>query len=489
MDWVLGITAAVFGACAVFFALRWKGAAVALVGREREVQEQNARIESLMRDNEQKTSIANERDRLAQKWESELSSEKSRVEELRVERDDARQSGKTANEALAQLRAEYAQLRETLDQERKQAGEKLALLDEAKTTMKLEFKALAGEIMKDHSKTFSEQNQEQIKVVLTPLREHISLFQQALHTAHTESNKERITLAEQIKNLTTTSSVIMTETSNLTRALKGETQTQGAWGEMILESILERSGLRAGEEYFTQESHAAADGGRVRTDVIVNLPNGQRVIVDSKVSLTAFEAYVKADSPADGAIHLKAHLASLRTHIKGLSSKEYHAAAGSDLDYVIMFVPIEGALAAALQEDSALTAYAVENNVPIATPTTLMIALRTIANLWQVERRNRNADEIAKRAGLLYDKFVGYAANLQKLGTHLDRARDSYDESLKQLSTGPGNIVRQIEQLKLMGAKTSKTLPTSLIGEDDDSSDSSPDLPTGLDAPNKDAAE
>lgn len=489
MELLLGGLSVVGLAATIYFALRWKGAAVALAGREREIQEQTNRIESLLRESEQKTSIANERDRLAQKWESELSSEKNRAEELRAERDDARQSGKAANDTLAQLRAEYAQLRETLDQERKQAGEKLALLDEAKMTMKLEFKALAGEIMKDHSKTFSEQNQEQIKVVLTPLREHINLFQQALHTAHTESNKERITLAEQIKNLTTTSSVMMTETSNLTRALKGEAQTQGAWGEMILESILERSGLRAGEEYFTQESHTAADGGRVRTDVIVKLPNGQRVIVDSKVSLTAFEAYVKADSPADGAFHLKAHLNSLRTHIKGLSSKEYHAAAGSDLDYVIMFVPIEGALAAALQEDSALTAYAVENNVPIATPTTLMIALRTIANLWQVERRNRNADEIAKRAGLLYDKFHGFIGDMQSLGTQLETAQRRYGSAMEKLSEGRGNIVRQVEQLKEMGAKTTKALPAALIGETDGESDDIPDLPTGLDAPNKDAAE
>jgi DNA recombination protein RmuC len=165
---------------------------------------------------------------------------------------------------------------------------------------------------------------------------------------------------------------------------------------------------------------------------------------------------------------MKAHLTSLRGHIKILSSKDYQTAAGSNLDYVIMFVPIEGALAAALQQDSALTGYAIESNVQIATPTTLMIALRTIANLWQVERRNRNADEIAKRAGLLYDKFVGFAANLEKVGTHLERARDSYTESVKQLSSGPGNIVRQVEQLKDMGARTNKSIPTALLSEADD---------------------
>jgi DNA recombination protein RmuC len=411
------------------------------------------------------TSIAAERGTKAEIAEANFRNAESRGIEIRVERDTALAQRDEIMRELGALRAEHAQLRETLAQERKQADEKLTLLNEARERMKTEFKMLAYEVMKDHGETFKKQNKEQIDLLLTPLGERINEFKTALHTAHTESNKERITLAEQIRNLTATSSAMMTETTNLTRALKGESQTQGAWGEMVLESILEKSGLRAGEEYTRQETHAGSDGGRPRTDVIVNLPNGQRVVIDSKVSLTAFESYCNAEDPDETAAHLKAHLNSLRTHIKTLSGKDYHSVAGSNLDYVIMFVPIEGALAAALQQDSALTAYAVENNVPIATPTTLMIALRTIANLWQVERRNRNADDIAKRAGLLYEKFAGFVANLEKLGTQLDRAKESYDESLKQLKTGRGNIVSQVEQLKSMGAKTSKELPTTLLDE------------------------
>jgi DNA recombination protein RmuC len=377
--------------------------------------------------------------------------------------------------AAEKLRAEHeaaikrvVELETTLAAEAKAHEEKLALLTGAKDQMKLEFQAMAGEIMKTHSTAFSEQNKKQIEVLLNPLREHINVFQKELKTAHHESTVERTTLATQIKSLTQASATMLAETTNLTRALKGEAQTQGAWGEMILESILAKSGLREGEEYVVQQSHGTADGGRLRTDLIVRLPSGERVIVDSKVSLTAFEAYVKAENEQERAQHLKAHLASMRAHIKTLSAKDYVAAAGSGLDYVIMFVPIEGALAAALQADPGLTSHAVESNVPIATPTTLMIALRTVANLWKVERRNRNAEAIADRAGKLYEKFVGFVGDLQKVGASLDQAKKNYDESFKKLSSGTGNIVRQVEQLKDMGAKTTKALPPELLADSAD---------------------
>jgi DNA recombination protein RmuC len=377
--------------------------------------------------------------------------------------------------AAEALRAEHGaatrrvvELETMLAAEARAHEEKLALLTGAKDQMKLEFQAMATEIMKGHSSAFTEQNKKQIEVLLGPLREHINVFQKELKTAHHESTVERTTLAQQIKSLTQASATMLAETTNLTRALKGEAQTQGAWGEMILESILAKSGLREGEEYVVQQSHGTADGGRLRTDLIVRLPSGERVIVDSKVSLTAFEAYVKAEDDAERERHLKAHLASLRTHIKTLSSKDYVAAAGSGLDYVIMFVPIEGALAAALQADPGLTSHAVENNVPIATPTTLMIALRTVANLWKVERRNRNAEAIAERAGKLYEKFVGFVGDLQKVGTSLDQAKKNYDGAISKLHVGSGNIVRQVEQLKDMGAKTTKSLPPELLSDGTD---------------------
>jgi DNA recombination protein RmuC len=372
-----------------------------------------------------------------------------------------------AKKEIADLGARLATLQETLDQERKQAGEKLALLTEAKEQMTGQFKLLADDVMKLHGENFSKQNKEQIDAVLTPLREKLGEFQLGLQTAHTESAKERATLGEQIRQLSESSAKMSTETHNLTRALKGEAQTQGAWGEMILGSILERSGLREGEEYVVQQSHATDEGQRLRPDVVVNLPGGQRIVIDSKVSLVAFEAHVNAETDAERAATLSRHVTSMRSHIRELTRKEYHSAAGSQLDYVMMFIPIEGALAVALQAEPNLTAFAVENNVAIATPTTLMIALRTVANVWQVERRNRNAEAIAARAGQLYDKLVGFVEDMAVLGNRLIQARTSYDDAMGKLSSGRGNLVRQVEQLKVLGAKTVKSLPAALLDDGD----------------------
>jgi DNA recombination protein RmuC len=380
--------------------------------------------------------------------------------------------------AQAQLAAELDSLRKERDaltsiaNEHARRGDvaeaKLALLSDTREQMKLEFKELAAEVMTGQSASFKEQNKEQIEALLNPLRERLTFFQESLRTAHLDSTKERAQLVEQIQQLAQTSSAMSAEATSLTRALRGETQTQGAWGEMILESILAKSGLRVGEEFVTQQSHTTADGGRLRTDVIVRLPSGEQVIVDSKVSLGAFDGYVNCEDPAERAGFLKAHVASIRAHIKTLGAKDYVAAAGSSLDYVILFIPIEGALALALREDPALTAFAVENNVPIATPTTLMIALRTIANLWQVERRNRNAEAIADRAGKLYEKFAGFVTDMQGLGARIDQAKKAYDGAMGKLSDGPGNLLRQTEQLKEMGAKTTKSLPLELLSKDGD---------------------
>ncbi|MDE1149397.1 MAG: DNA recombination protein RmuC [Azospirillaceae bacterium] len=370
---------------------------------------------------------------------------------------------------LAQLRDEKTRLsqdlsasREALVRELKQADEKLALLIQARETMGREFKVLADEVMTRHGETFAKQNRAQLDGLLAPMRDRMVEFQQGLQLAHTESAKDRAALAQQIRSLTDTSARMTSETHNLTQALKGKAQTQGAWGEMILSTILERSGLREGEEYVTQESRTDAEGGRLRPDVVVNLPGGQRVVVDAKVSLTAFEAHVNAENEIDRMAALARHIVSLRSHIRTLGSKDYTGAVGSNLDYVLMFVPIEGALAVALTEDPGLTAFAAEMNVAIATPTTLMVALRTVANVWQVERRNRNAEAIADRAGKLFDKFVGFLEDMRSLGTQLDRVHKSYGGAMAKLSTGTGNLVRQVEQLKDMGAKTSKAIPADL---------------------------
>lgn len=231
-----------------------------------------------------------------------------------------------------------------------------------------------------------------------------------------------------------------------------------AWGEMILSNILERSGLREGEEYETQAHRTGTDGERLRPDVVVRIPGGKSLVVDSKVSLVAYTDAVNAETEEEATAARKRHVASIRAHINGLSGKAYQAAEELTVDYVILFVPIEGALSEALREDGALTEYALERHVTIATPTTLMMALRTVSHVWAVERRNRNAEEIAKRAGLLYDKVAGFVSSMEGVGTRLRQAQDSYDAALGQLSQGSGNLLRQAEMLKALGAKTTKSI-------------------------------
>jgi DNA recombination protein RmuC len=325
-----------------------------------------------------------------------------------------------------------------------------------------EFKVIATEILQTHGATFSKQNKEQVDALLKPLNEKIGEFQKGLI-------EDRVALGAEIKRLSEDSLRMSTEANNLTRALKGSSQTQGAWGEMILSTILEGSGLREGEQFITQASHTGETGARLRTDVEVMMPNGDSLVIDSKVSLTAFEAYANASEEGERELHLRAHITSLRAHIKTLSGKEYHRHSGSGLDFVTMFVPIEGALAAAVSADPGLLEYSLSQSVQIATPTTLMSVLRTVRNVWDIEKRHQNAEVIAERAGRLYDKVAGFLGSMDRLGQQLGRAQASFDEAKGQLSAGAGNMVRQVEMLRDLGAKSSKQIPEGwLSGEDAD---------------------
>ena len=369
----------------------------------------------------------------------------------------------------ADLGAQVAALGEALRKERIHADEKQALLTDARERMTKEFRLLADELMVQHGERFGQQNKEQVEGLLGPMRDKLAEFQQGLQAAHVESAKERATLGEQIRGLNAASARMSVETTNLTRALKGQAQAQGAWGEMILESVLERSGLRRGEEYVTQASGTAEDGQRLRPDVVVTLPGDQRrIVIDAKVSLVAFDGHVNAASDDERGACLRRHLDSMRAHIRTLGSKDYLGVANSRLDFVVMFVPIEGALAAALTEAPELAHEAADHNVAIATPTTLMIALRTVASVWQVERRNRNAEDIAKRAGALYDKFAGFVGDMGALGDRLGQADQAYRSAMSKLSNGKGSLARQIEHLKTMGASARKSLPASLLGGESD---------------------
>ncbi len=447
---------------------------------ERNASETIQRLDaSLKQDAERSRALAAAKEQLEKEVSQQaatLREKLERVSQLETELRDALGRLDAANLALGSLQQAHATLEENHRQSQKQADEKIALLNEARESMSKEFKVLAEEVMRTHGETITKQNKEQMDGLLTPLQTKMSEFQQGLQIAHTESEKERARLAEQIRTLSEASARMTSETSNLTRALKGETRTQGAWGEMILETILERSGLREGTEYITQQTHTNDEGRVLRPDVIVNLPNDQRIVIDAKVSLKAFEAYVNAETEEDRARELKLHQASILNHIKILSDKAYQAATGSGLDYVIMFVPIEGALAVALEADPSITSTAATGNVAIATPTTLMIALRTVANVWTVERRNRNAEVIADRAGKLYDKFVGFVEDMRKLGSSLSTAQTTYDGALGKLSLGPGNLVGQVETLKKLGAKARKSLPKELLDDSAEALDMGDDL-------------
>lgn len=356
------------------------------------------------------------------------------------------------------LKAEIAALKTQIDANIRAANEKIALLASVREDMQTKFKELADDALKSQGDSFSKANIEKLEATLTPLKEHVGHFEKELREVHQETVKDRERLKAEIISLSKRSEEISTEAVNLTRALKGDRQQQGAWGEMILETILERSGLREGQEYKKQAPRTDSDGGRLRPDVVVRIPGDKTLVIDSKVSLSAYSEAVESDDPTVVSSARKRHVTSIRNHIIGLSAKAYQAAEESTVDYVIMFIPIEGALSEALREDGALTEFALERNITIATPTTLMMALRTVAHVWAVERRNSNAELIAKRAGLLFDKVAGFVSNMEKVGKGLGSAQTAFDGAMGQLQRGPGNVLSQIGTLKSLGAKATKDI-------------------------------
>lgn len=371
---------------------------------------------------------------------------------------------------LSELGRAHEKLKTEKDKDAERAAERVRELTEAREAMTKEFKLLAEEVMRQHGATFTKQNREQIEGLLDPMRQKMLEFQQGMMQTRQEAAERHAALGATILSLTDHSAKMSQETQNLTRALKGQTQVQGAWGEMILATILERSGLREGQEFSTQQSETV-EGRRLRPDVVVNLPNGHRLIIDSKVSLVGFEAYVNAADDGARAGALRAHVTSMRNHVRELSGKDYTRIAGITPDYVMMFVPIEAAFAVATEADPELTLFAIERNITIATPTNLITLLRTVASLWQVERQQRNAEDIANRAGALFDKFAGFIDDMNKVDQLLSRAHGAHKDAMGKLSTGAGNLVRQTEMLRKLGARTKKNLPADLVdaaGEEPD---------------------
>ncbi|WP_299317737.1 DNA recombination protein RmuC [uncultured Maribacter sp.] len=334
-----------------------------------------------------------------------------------------------------------------------------------------EFENLANKILEEKSLKFTERNEKNIKNILTPLNEKILLFEKKVEESQKENISIHSALKEQLLNLQTQNIKITQEAENLTKALKGDSKMQGNWGELVLERVLEKSGLEKDREYTVQQSFTREDGSRVLPDVIINLPDGKKMVVDSKVSLTDYERYVNAEDELREKF-LKDHINSLRRHVDQLSAKKYEDLYEMESpDFVLMFVPIEPAFAIAINQDSSLYNKAFEQNIIIVTPSTLLATLRTIDSMWNSEKQQRNAIEIARQAGALYDKFEGFVGDLMKVGKKIDEAKGEYRGAMNKLVDGRGNIITSIEKLKKMGAKAKKSIPESLINraiEDDD---------------------
>ncbi|SDL29925.1 DNA recombination protein RmuC [Maridesulfovibrio ferrireducens] len=400
------------------------------------------------------------------------------IEDLRVERNKFSEDRQILLSRLTKIKTE-------LDNERKQSSEKLILLTEAKEELSNQFKTLANEILEEKSKKFTEQNQTNLTQLLTPLKTKLGDFQGKVEEVYFQESKDRSALSEQVKQLMDLNRQLSSDAHNLTKALKGQSKTQGNWGELILERVLEMSGLRKGQEYDVQENHTRNDGSRAQPDVVIHLPDSRHLIVDAKVSLNAYNDYVNAEDDNKRKDAVKRHLESMRSHIKGLSGKNYQLLYGLEsLDFVIMFVPIESAFILGSTQDATLWQDAWNKNVLIVSPSTLLFVIRTVAHLWRQEQQSRNAQEIAHRGAELYNKFVGFVEDLTKVGERLNQAQNAYDNAFNKLTSGKGNIIRQTELLKELGVKPKKTLPADIVSLALEDSQCTPQTEITIPSPN-----
>ena len=361
------------------------------------------------------------------------------------------------NRKISQKEAEYQGLADKLME---QKGE----IEHLQEKFRVEFKNLANEILEEKTQKFTDQNKEKLEQILKPLGEKIREFEKKVEDTYDKESKQRFSLEKEIKNLAELNQQISKEASNLTNALKGQAKTRGNWGEVILESILEKSGLVQGREYFVQPSFTNEHGKRLQPDVIVVYPGDRSVVVDSKVSLVAYERFASSETKEEQELASRDHLMAVRNHINDLGSKNYQDIYQlKSLDFVMLFMPIEPAYMLAMQHDPNLWNYAYERRILLISPTNLIAALRMIANLWRVEYQNKNALEIARQSGDLLDKFSDFVKDLSEIGDKIEATRRVYDASMNKLTTGKGNLIRRAEKIKALGAKASKDLPKSVL--------------------------
>jgi len=389
---------------------------------------------------------------------------KQNLSKLETDREDIRHEKEFLNTELTRKNTEY----ENLQQLNLKRDEEL---EERQEQLRKDFELLATKILDEKSEKFTLQNKENIKNILNPLQEKIQIFEKKVDDTQKESISMHSALKEQLLGLKDLNQQMTKEATNLTKALKGDSKMQGNWGELVLERVLEKSGLEKDREYYVQQSFTLADGSRVLPDVVLHLPDSKKMIIDSKVSLTDYERYVNAEDEERN-IYLKAHINSIRKHVDQLSEKNYQDLYDIESpDFVLLFIPIEPAFAVAINEDNSLYNKAFEQNIVIVTPSTLLATLRTIDTMWNNEKQQRNAIEIARQAGALYDKFEGLVKDLTGVGKKIDDAKKDYSSAMNKLVEGKGNLITSVEKIKKLGAKAKKSLPEAIIKrahEDDD---------------------
>lgn len=399
--------------------------------------------------------------------ETQLEAERLALEKSAAELAVARDKVEALTRESRNLQARVAELTTSLDLERSTAADKLLLLQEAKEALSNQFKSLANDILDEKSKHFADQNKAHhvtLGQILDPLRTKLHEFQGKVEQVYVQEGKDRTALAEQVRQLMALNQSLSQDAKNLTQALKGSNKTQGNWGELVLERVLESSGLRKGEEYLIQDSRNREDGTRGQPDVVIRLPEERHLVVDAKMSLIAYEQFVLADTDSERASATKRHLDSVRAHIRGLSEKNYQKLYElQSLDFVLMFVPLEPAFMLAVTGDDQLFMDAWKKNVLLVSPSTLLFVVRTVAHLWRQESQSKNAQDIAHRGAELYDKLVGFVQDLETLGNRLKMAQQSYDTAHNKLASGRGNVIRQAEMLRELGVKPTKQLPPVLV--------------------------
>ncbi|SFV57851.1 DNA recombination protein RmuC [hydrothermal vent metagenome] len=406
--------------------------------------------------------------------EKELSQTQTKLENLENIYANISEEYKTLQEHFTHLQEDNhkyqvnnARLLMKLETESRHASSKLEMMQEHKKELKTEFERLAKQIFDGNSEKFAEFSKQNIDSMIKPLQTQIEQFKKQVSDTYNTESQDRAVLKNEIRSLKELNEKISKDAINLTNALKGESKQQGVWGEMVLEHVLEASGLRKGFEFEREVSLRTDDNEILRPDVIVHLPDNRDLIIDAKTSLIAYERFVNAEDEANKAKHLAAHLNSIKTHIDALSNKNYERLKEvNTLDFIFMFMPIEGALAVALEHDNSIYDNAFKKKILLVGPTTLLVAMRAVENVWKYERQNQNAQEIARRAGAMYDKFVRFSEDLIKISKQIDAVQSSFSAAKNKLSDGKGNLVRQVQQLKELGAQTNKQIPKELKGEE-----------------------